>query len=171
VITQSQLKQHLHYDPDTGVFTRLVHMRRSEKGSVVGDVKAQGYRYIGVCGDRHRAHRLAFLYMTGAFPTEQVDHIDGDRDNNRWANLREANNAENARNMRLKKNNSSGICGVSRLVRKTEKWRARITVSGSERHLGVFDSLEKAIAARMAAQASLGFHANHGSVRNGYPDI
>jgi hypothetical protein len=169
MITQAELKANLRYDPETGVFTRIIGQWRCQEGQECGDVKASGYRYIGVCRGRYRAHRLAFLYMTGKMPDEQVDHLDGDRGNNRWANLREATNAENGRNIRLKVNNTSGACGVSWMAIRN-KWRARIMVDGREKHIGLYESKAEAIAARDAASAHHGFHPNHGLVRPWYED-
>jgi hypothetical protein len=170
MITQAELKKHLHYDPTTGVFTRLIHQRRSAAGSVVGDIKSAGYRYIGVCKCRYRAHRLAWLYMTGAFPTFQIDHDDGDRDNNRWKNLNAADNTSNGRNQRLRSNNTSGICGVY-WRDDLNAWVGKICVDGETIHLGVFSNKAECAAARKHAEIIYGFHPNHGSHRQRYCDV
>ena len=90
MITQSELKELLNYDPATGVFTWLVSRGRVKASSVAGHVHSRGYIVIMVDGRRHLAHRLAFVYMTGTFPDDQVDHINEIKADNRWINLREA---------------------------------------------------------------------------------
>jgi len=94
MITQKELKELLHYNPDTGIFTRLIKTASSVQ---IGDVagckhKANGYIIINVLGIPYRAHRLAWLYMTGRWPKHQVDHDDHIRHNNKWSNLFEATN-------------------------------------------------------------------------------
>ena len=91
-LTAARLRKMLHYDPETGVFTRLW------TGNVTGCPDAKGYLRIAADGRSYRAHRLAVLYMTGAWPSEQIDHINQVRTDNRWSNLRPATNGENGAN-------------------------------------------------------------------------
>lgn len=154
-LTQSRLKELLHYDPDTGVFTRRVQTSsRAMIGDVAGSLLPDGYRRIMIDGGKHRAHRLAWLYMTGEWPTNQLDHMNGVRDDNRIANLREATNAENKQNREISKNNRSGFMGVS-WHKHTRKWVAHIQIAGSKKHLGLFTTPEAAHAAYLAAKADL----------------
>jgi hypothetical protein len=115
-----------------------------------------------VNGREYKAHRLIWLLVHKAWPENQIDHIDGNGLNNRIENLRDVTNAENARNRKKQKNNESGHTGVRR---ERGKWRAVIEVSGREIYLGLFINLEEAVAARKAAEAKYGFHANHGKER------
>ena len=125
MITQSQLKELLHYDPETGVFTRLKSTTSNARiCDIAGYKKQDGYLLIGINIKQYFAHRLAFLYMTGKFPQKQIDHINTIRDDNRWSNLREANNQQNSYNQTKYKNNKSGFKGVCWHKNK-KKWQAR----------------------------------------------
>lgn len=124
----------------------------------------KGYRTGRVFDSLYRAHRVIFAMMTGAWPDDQVDHINHDRSDNRWSNLRSASNSENHKNMSLRADNASGVAGVSWCPRRS-LWRSRIHVSGHDRHLGYFADKHQAIAARANAVESFGFHENHGNGR------
>jgi hypothetical protein len=101
----------------------------------------------------YHAHRLAWLYMTGAWPTGgEVDHIDTDRGNNVWTNLRDSTRRQNGSNVDIRSNNTSGFKGVSRC---RAKWTAHITVNYQAMHLGVFDTKEEAHAAYVEAAKRL----------------
>jgi len=153
MITQARLKSLLHYDPETGVFTNIARRIGIVVGSVAGYLNCGGYRYIGVDRSYYAAHRLAWLYVHGAWPTNQIDHIDGNRSNNVLTNLREATHAENSQNQRkARADSSSGFLGVSQ-VRK--RWYARIVVHRKLRHLGAFDTPEEAHLAYLKAKREL----------------
>lgn len=173
-LTQEILKELLHYDPDTGVFTWLHRDLRWFKkerscrsfntwaaGMVAGWMSATGYWYIGIFGTKYKAHRLAFLYMIGEFPKNDTDHIDGNRINNRWNNLRDVTRSENLKNQAFRKNNTSGFLGVC-WHKGTGKWLAQIKVGGKNFHLGLFEDIGDAVSARHAANIKFGFHINHG---------
>lgn len=115
-LTQLRLKELLHYDPVTGHFTWIVaNSNRAPAGTPAGRTgNSHGYCPIGIDGKRYRAHRLAWLYMTGEWPPEHIDHINGVRSDNRWHNLRAATLKENNRNMGLQRNNAAGYKGVSK---------------------------------------------------------
>lgn len=168
MITQQQLKEVLHYCPETGVFTWLMNRRSVKKGAVASHVwtSNDGKRYIQirVYGRLDYAHRLAFLYMTGEFPEDEVDHQDGNGCNNVWSNLRAVTHAENTKNVRKTSANTSGVTGVV-WDRKNKKWRAQIGYRGCNCPLGRFHDKEEAIAARKAAEVFYGFHENHGTER------
>jgi hypothetical protein len=168
MITQSELKEVLHYDADTGIFTWITKRQGVTLG-IAGCVTYTGkskknYIHIGVHQKRYKAHRLAFLYMTGSLPKYQVDHINGNGTDNRFVNLRLVDNLENSRNTKKRDDNTSGISGVN-WHKQTKKWRARINVKGKSIHLGLYDKIESAIAARKQAIVDYGFHENHGSER------
>lgn len=145
-LTQARLKVLLHYDPETGHFTWRVTRNQTAIGSRAGSPSGDGYIRIKVDGQLQRAHRLAFLYMTGEFPPNQVDHINRDRTDNRWENLRPATRRENEGNKGLRRDNTSGHRGVS-WFKPAKKWAAYGYRNGRRVHLGYFASLEEAAAA------------------------
>lgn len=153
-LTQGRLKELLHYCPDTGVFTRRVRTsNRVHVGDVAGNRHCAGYWEICLGGKKHLAHRLAFLYMTGEWPKEHVDHINSDRNDNRWANLRAATNSENMQNVRVaREDNQSGLLGAHRNRRR---YFAKIRVDGKTRRLGSFGTAQEAHDAYMAAKKEL----------------
>jgi hypothetical protein len=143
MIDVETLKAHLHYDPLTGIFTRLITTsHRNVAGQVSGGYGARGYYRVSVLGRRYYAHRLAWFYMHGEWPQE-IDHINGKRDDNRIANLRPANREQNCANVPAKSSNSSGYKNVS-FDRKTGKWMARGRANGKRKNLGLFDTPEAA---------------------------
>lgn len=143
MVTQAHLKSVLNYDPATGEFRWSVSRPGVRLGELCGRINQHGYREIGVDGGLHQAHRLAFLYMTGTFPEQGVDHINGDRADNRWCNLRPANQSQNMANVGLRKTNTSGVSGV---VWDSDRsmWRAQLRVNGKKTNLGRFHSMEEA---------------------------
>ncbi len=120
-----------------------------------------GYRYGSILNRYYRAHRVIWAMITGAWPPEEIDHVNGIRDDNRIENLRAVTRAENMRNAAFRSNNTSGAMGVS-WHKRYEKWLSRIKVDGKQIHLGSFDDKDEAIAARAAAEIEYGFHENHG---------
>ncbi|CAN7496246.1 HNH endonuclease [Phyllobacterium sp. LjRoot231] len=154
-IDQDYLKSVINYDPETGEFTWLRRPnKRFTAGMIAGRISSTGYRVV--CLDRkiYRAHRLAFVYMTGLEPPEFVDHIDGDRANNRWENLRLATPSENQHNRKIPSSNTSGFAGVSYMATK-RRWRSQISIDGRNLYLGLFASPEDAHAAYVNAKANL----------------
>ena len=162
MITQSRLKELLHYDPETGVFTWAVRRNGIRNGGVAGGLDAKGYRKIGVDGRLYLAHRLAWLYVHGVWPQAQMDHRNGVHDDNRISNLREATNAQNSQNRALHANNTSGFPGVTWFWQR-RKWMSQITFDGKRKGLGYFDDPEEAHEAYLAAKARL--HAFQPTVR------
>lgn len=149
-LTAQRLREALHYNPETGVFTRLIcTSRRSAVGAIAGTL-SRGYCSIGIDGNNYRAHRLAWLYMTGSWPSDQIDHINGVRDDNRWINLRDVSGSTNLQNRRhAQRNNACGLLGVSP-YRKV--WRATIRVGKKMLHIGTFRTPELAHAAYLAVK-------------------
>ena len=154
MLTYERLREVLHYDPETGVFTRLVRTsNRIKVGDVAGCSAGDGYVQIRVDGVRYLAHRLAFLWMTGEWPRDMIDHINGVRDDNRFANLRPATRAENMQNQRRAMSNSqTGLLGVTRVGKR---FMATIQVDGRKIHIGTFDTPEQAHEAYLAAKRRL----------------
>lgn len=143
MLTQDRLKELLSYDPDTGVFKWKI--RRGGKATcdvAAGTKDPGGYVRIGIDKKIFKAHRLIWLYVHGALPLAQVDHINGDGYDNRLSNLRLVNNSENQQNLRKARiNNRCGFLGVS--VR-SGKYEASIMVNGKKMRIGVFENAEKA---------------------------
>ncbi|WP_186072123.1 HNH endonuclease [Burkholderia gladioli] len=151
-----RLKTMIEYEPDTGLFRWLVDRNGHDGGVRVGDVAGtvcDGYIRIHLDQRIYRAHRLAWLFMTGAFPKKgmDIDHRNRIRSDNRWQNLRLATRCQNNMNSGPSKANRSGIKGVSWLKRRN-KWHARIKIDGQVILLGDFALLEDAAAARKAAE-------------------
>jgi hypothetical protein len=144
MITQSELKEVLDYNPDTGVFTWKKNLSRTAKVGTSAGWKEEGYICIQVKGRAYRANRLAYLYMKGIWPKHIVDHINRVKDDNRWSNLRHATNSQNNINSKKQKNNTSGYVGVS-WHNATRKWSARIGYKGKKLHLGVYETIEEAV--------------------------
>lgn len=176
--TQAQLRQLLDYDPETGALT----WKRREPSMFRDGAKTaahicagwntryagtpaleahdtQGYKRGDVLGTGFLAHRVIWMWVNGYWP-EQVDHINGDRKDNRIVNLREVSNAVNGKNRRLNSNNKSGISGVRR--HSGGQWEAKIKIGGKMLRLGLFDTIEQAAEARRRAEVEYDFHPNHG---------
>lgn len=153
-LTQSYLKQILHYDPDTGVFTWIQQLGRAQIGCAAGHLRLDGYRHIRIHGRRYLAHRLAWFYICGTWPASDIDHRNGEKDDNRISNLRLATRSENGQNRRQAQSHSkSGLRGVSPCNKK--RWRAQIKLNGRCRYLGIFPSKESAHHAYLKAKAVL----------------
>src|SRR3954464_3736442 len=128
MLTQARLKELLHYDSETGLWTWLKHRYRIQPGDRAGTIsKKDGYCHIIIEKKNYMAHRLAWLYMTGGWPSMNMDHIDTNRSDNRWLNLRLATRPQNQANRRKQSNNRCGHKGVW-WHKKNRKWRTRIKV-------------------------------------------
>lgn len=133
---QAKLKELLHYNPATGEFTWLVDKgQRARKGVAINGIRVGGYMVIRIDNKNYRAHRLAWLYQTGEFPKEEVDHINGVKSDNCWDNLRDVSRSHNQQNQKISLNNTSGFKGVS-FIKATGKWRAYIRVKSKVINLG-----------------------------------
>ena len=163
-ITQELLKEFLDFSPETGVFTwkqRDIKYFKSIRGFKIwnsrwpgkesGDIKKNGYRYISILHQRYLAHRLAWLYVYGYIPEDQVDHKDRVRFNNSIDNLRLASNAENAQNKIKPINTSTGIIGVY-FRKDRSKYTTKISIGGKIKRLGHFLKKEDAEAAYLNAK-------------------
>lgn len=145
-LTRERLSQVMGYDPETGLFTRLINTANRPVGEVAGTLKSSGYILLDIDGHRYRAHRLAWLYMTGAWPSLDVDHRNRVRSDNRWDNLREATCVQNGANSPKKRFNRSGYKGVY-WNKQRGKWAAKINPNRKQVHLGFYDRVEDAAAA------------------------
>lgn len=154
MITQERLKELLHYDPETGVFTWKHTGRRKKAGTPAGWVGDRGYSHVQVDGRTYKAHQLAWLYVHGQRPVE-IDHINRNKGDNRISNLRPVERCDNQRNRPAREDSTSGARGVYWRP-ATHTWRADIS-SGprgnrQSKHLGTFDNLFDAVAARRSAE-------------------
>lgn len=179
MITQELVKELLHYDPETGIFTHRVrdrkhfssdgmhrHWNDRFSGENAANIKSEsGYCFISIFNKSYRAHRVAWLYVNGHLPSNQIDHINGVRSDNRISNLRCVTNADNGKNQKRRSTNTSGVTGVWKSKQKG-KYVAEILVNGKKHHLGTFDLLEDAARARKEAERKFGFHENHGRIVN-----
>jgi hypothetical protein len=183
-ITPELCRQLLEYDPETGKLywrprpasmfneSRWRQSRRSPEwaanvwntnnaGLEAFTANSQGYRVGAIADVNLRAHRVAWAIYHGTWPTDHLDHINGDRADNRIRNLRDVPHAENHRNQGRKKCNKSGVNGVI-WCKQTQSWRALIKINYRSRCLGRFATVEEAAQARIRADAEFGFHAMHG---------
>ena len=154
LITQQKLKELFIYDPESGIFARRIATGRHGRhkvGTKAGTSQNYGYVVIHVDGRRYVAHRLAWMYMYGEWPSTDLDHINNVKNDNRIANLRLATRKQNMQNVLSHKHNTSGFKGVSWHMPRS-KWRAYIFCNYRQIHLGLFDTKEDAAAARIEAE-------------------
>lgn len=143
-LTQQKLRSLFVYDTETGLF--YCKERRSTRqlpGQIAGCANNAGYVHIKIDYKSYKAHRLAWLYMTGEVPAERIDHINGNPSDNRWCNLRLATHSQNIANSKRPATNTSGYKGVS-WHKRTKKWAARIGVGGTRKFIGYYDTPEEA---------------------------
>jgi hypothetical protein len=148
-ITSDRLRELLHYNPETGIFTRRLDRGGHKAGEIMGSGSHRGYKKIGIDMHRYYAHRLAWLYVYGEMPTV-IDHINGDTLDNRIENLRNVDQLGNLQNIRqLSKANTSGFTGVSR---KRNKWTAALSLNNENIRLGVYETKQAAHTAYVEAK-------------------
>ena len=154
-ISHAELKQLLSYDSNSGVFTWLVSKNsyggKVKIGDVAGHTNKNGYCEIRLNGKLYLGHRLAWFYVNKKWPPSEIDHINGNPSDNCIGNLRCVTSSQNKQNTKLRSDNSSGRKGVS-WGKSVNKWVARIGIDGKYKHLGCFDDIQDAIAARAAAE-------------------
>ena len=156
-LNQAHLKKLFHYDPDTGLFTRLISRSGNAKAGMIAGSRFDpggrpAYFRINIDGTVYLSHRLVWLYLYGRWPHPEIDHIDGDGTNNKLANLREATGAENGQNRGRQSNNKSGYIGVHK---SKDGWVAQIGYQGKRHHLGLFKTPTAASEAYNSAKAKL----------------
>ena len=176
MLTQEIVRELLDYDPETGTLTWRERDRKwfkSDKSWKIWNSRYANkeaftsldhWRYFhgAVFHKTYKAHTIVWLYQTGKLPKGQIDHINHDRSDNRWTNLRQVSHQDNSKNRTQQKNNTSKCTGVG-WHKPTQKWRVRINTNNEEIHLGCFASFEDAVIARKAAETKYSFHENHGS--------
>lgn len=146
----------IHYDPGTGVFTWSVAGAGIAKGREAGTTTCHGYRVIRLGRYGYRAHRLAWFLSYGKWPVGEIDHINGDKLDNRITNLRDVTRAENAQNVShaMRNNRSCGLLGVT-WNKQHRRWQSKIQANRVMHHVGYFDDPHVAHAAYMAMKAQL----------------
>lgn len=155
MITKEELIKTLNYNPITGDFTWIAKPANCiNLNDIAGYTDSTGYRRIKIKSKLYSHHRLAFLYMTGRFPDEQIDHINGIKTDNRWKNLRPATFRENNANKKSKEGSFSGLKGVTYQKRRNN-YRAKLTSNGVTIHLGEFKTPELAHAAYCEASKKI----------------
>ena len=159
-LTQARLKELFDYSADTGQFTRNVAVKGFKSGSLAGSVDSNGYIKVRVDGGRYMAHRLAYLWMTGAIPDTEVDHINGIKSDNRWNNLRESDHSTNNCNRQVQANSSTGIKGLT--LRKNGKFQASVQRDGTRINKEFKDSASAAEWLNQMRERMHGQYANHG---------
>ena len=179
IIDPALLPHLLTYDPETGALTwreRPVSMfargkqtaehvcarwNNKHAGEPAFTSKLQGRYFVGtLLGSNVRAHRVIWAIMTGEWPEHEIDHIDGNGLNNRWANLRDVSHDANGKNSKRPSDNTSGIVGVSQM--RDGRWQAYINRDRKRINLGAFKAKGDAIAARKSAEVECNYHRNHG---------
>lgn len=152
-LTYVQVARHISYDPATGVFTRLRNGRRADTLMTIG------YRRVRLNVGKHQhemlAHRLAWLFLHREWPENEIDHINGDKSDNRAANIRHVTRKQNARNLSLRSDNRSGVAGVNR---HQNGWKVR----GAKSYLAYSGCFGRALRIRKAYEMENSYHENHG---------
>ena len=151
MITAARLKELMHYDSATGVFTRLVSKRVDRVGAVAGSKDSYGYVQIKLDGQLYLAHRLAWLYKTGGYPATEIDHINSIRSDNSWSNLRVATRNQNAQHV----NRALPKSGVRGAYKDHNAWHSFIHSNGIRVYLGAYATKEQAGEAYKNAAAAL----------------
>jgi hypothetical protein len=153
MITHTRLRELAHYCPETGQFTHLQSKGRKKAGMPAGSLRSDGYVYIMFDGQRALAHRFAWLYVTNEWPTQEIDHRDGNKANNAFANLRQVSRRMNTENKRTaKRTSTTGLLGV---IRHRHKFVACIVSEGKRTYLGTFETPEDAHEAYVQAKRRL----------------
>ena len=160
--TRERLKELFNYNPDSGVITRLKSVsNNAKKGSVVNTKNARGYILVRVDYEQYLAHRLVFIYMGYDIEEKCIDHINHNKEDNSWLNLRVTCHKGNGRNQSKSISNYSGFTGVC-WHKAGNKWESYINHEGKLIHLGLHSCFLDAIAERIRANKAFGFHENHG---------
>lgn len=156
ILSASVIRELLTYDEATGSFYRKVRTAQSHRVGDRADLPAfgslKGYRTVGLLNCKYLAHRCAWLYVYGSWPSQFIDHINGKKDDNRISNLRDVAAQINLQNKnKLMNTNKSGFQGAQKYG-MSNKYRARIQVDGKTINVGVFETAEEAGAAYIAAK-------------------
>lgn len=175
-LTIDYLKECIEYNPEVGTMvwkerprkhfrTKVGWLRANTQcaGKSAGCMDAKGYSRIRISNNLHHAHRLAWLLIHGVWPVKHIDHVNGNKWDNRIANLREATVSQNMRNSRIRKDNLTGVKNVRQDKRKCGSWHTTLRIDGKNKHLGSFSTKEAAEeCVRKARVLHYGEFANHG---------
>ena len=156
MITYERLHEVLDYDSESGIFTWKVSRRGCRIGSVAGCIDKHGYYVIKIDKKKYQGHRLAWMYVNGYMPENDIDHINRNKTDNRIDNLREVSRQCNLRNTGNRNDNTSRVKGVY-FNKTTNKWYAQITVNQKQIHLGYFEDFNDAVLARYKKECELGW--------------
>jgi hypothetical protein len=156
-ITAEVIREFLEYIPEAGTLLQKKARPKVKVGAIAGVVTPYGYRYIQLSGKKYAAHRLVWLIETGAMPEGELDHIDGNKLNNKFSNLRVVTRKQNCENKGAQRNNQLGLRGVSYNTR-LKKYVAQIQHHGKNKYLGVFSDPQAARAAYILAERELFTH-------------
>ena len=155
MITQEELQRVLFYNPETGIFINKLKRPPCLVGKILGTKDPKGYIRIGIHKKTYTGHKLAWLYVYGNLPINQIDHINGIKDDNRIQNLRDVSPQWNSQNQhKAPKNSKTGALGVSWSSQKN-KFRSSIVINGKQKHIGFFDAVEDAANAYIIAKKEL----------------
>lgn len=161
-LTPETVRQLFDYEAEAGNLIRKIRTNpRNNVDDIAGCLKPDGYLSVKIKYKDYKVHRLIWLWVHNCWPKEQIDHINGDRTDNRICNLREVTNQQNQMNQQIASNNNSGFCGVYR-DKRDGKWYAQIRINRKNIRLGSFDHIDDAKSVRQAANIRYGFHSNHG---------
>ena len=165
MLSYEEVNSILNYDKDTGSITWKKNRKESWIGKFAGSYTSAGYHELNLQKNSKRnrllGHRVAWLLTHKRWPEKHIDHINGDKADNRIANLREVDNQENHKNMKRHVGNKSGHTGIY-WSKACSKWQAYICIDSKQTYLGVFDDLDDAVQVRKDAEISAQFHKNHG---------
>lgn len=161
MLDQKELKRILKYNQKTGKFIYNINRGPMKKGDYAGYKNHKGYEVICISGKLYMSHRLVYLYMTSKFPKETIDHINHNKIDNRWKNLRNCKIKDNSKNQSLSKNNKSGFTGVE-WSKRDKNWMVRITIEGKRKYLGSYLKFSDAVKVRKLANIKHNYHKNHG---------
>jgi hypothetical protein len=157
----------LRYEPETGKLFWLERESPPQWNAKCANkeafiyVNTVGYHQGAIFGRGYLAHRVIWALVHGEWPTGEIDHINGNRADNRLINLRSVSHKQNSHNQKLRNTNTSGVCGVS-WVQRDARWYASIHHDGKSKSLGQYKDFNDAVAARKAAEIEFGYHPNHG---------
>lgn len=153
MLTHQELLQRIEYNPATGIIYWRANNKRA--GTIVLCGGSKGYRRIVIGQKQYSEHCIIWFYMTGEWPRLQIDHANMVRDDNRWANLREATHTDNIRNRHVNPLSRTGLKGISFAPKQQKKWRARYKLNGKDIYIGSFSTPEEAHAAYARAAESV----------------